>query len=82
LHSVACRSTEDVEVSDVSLIDFIGVKGKFAVWLPHTAGRYQAKSFRKVQVRALLSDRPQPPDALSCSALFGGDECIAVIGAR
>jgi len=38
-----------VNVSDVSLVDFIGVKGKFAVWLPHTAGRYQAKSFRKVQ---------------------------------
>ena len=36
-------------MSDVSLVDFIGVKGKFAVWLPHTAGRYQAKSFRKVQ---------------------------------
>jgi small subunit ribosomal protein S5e len=42
-------STEDVNVSDVSLVDFIGVKGKFAVWLPHTAGRYQAKSFRKAQ---------------------------------
>lgn len=34
-------------MSDVSLVDFIGVKGKFAVWLPHTAGRYQSKSFRK-----------------------------------
>ena len=34
-------------MSDVSLADFIGVKGKFAVWLPHTAGRYQSKSFRK-----------------------------------
>jgi len=43
-------STEDVNVSDVSLHDFIGVKGtKFAVWLPHTAGRYQTKSFRKTQ---------------------------------
>jgi len=42
-------STDDVTVSDVSLVDFIGVKGKFAVWLPHTAGRYQTKSFRKTQ---------------------------------
>jgi small subunit ribosomal protein S5e len=42
-------STEDLNVSDVSLVDFIGVKGKFAVWLPHTAGRYQTKSFRKTQ---------------------------------
>jgi len=42
-------STEDINVSDVSLVDFLGVKGKFAVWLPHTAGRYQTKSFRKTQ---------------------------------
>ena len=35
------RTTEDVNVSDVSLVDFIGVKGKFAVYLPHTGGRYQ-----------------------------------------
>lgn len=43
------RSTEDVNVTDVSLIDFIGVKGKFAVFLPHTAGRYQSRAFRKTQ---------------------------------
>jgi len=42
-------TTEDVNVSDVSLVDFIGVKGKFAVYLPHTGGRYQTKSFRKTQ---------------------------------
>jgi small subunit ribosomal protein S5e len=43
------RSLEDIIVSDVSLADFIGVKGKFAVYVPHTAGRYQAKPFRKTQ---------------------------------
>jgi small subunit ribosomal protein S5e len=42
-------STEDVNVVDVSLIDFIGVKGKFAVFVPHTAGRYQTRPFRKTQ---------------------------------
>ena len=42
-------SAEEISVSDVSLIDFIGVKGKFAVFVPHTAGRYQTKSFRKTQ---------------------------------
>jgi len=41
-------TTEDVNVSDVSLQDFIGVKGKYAVFLPHTGGRYQARAFRKV----------------------------------
>jgi len=42
-------TTEDVTVSDVSLIDFIGVKGKFSVFVPHTGGRYQARPFRKTQ---------------------------------
>jgi len=42
-------STEDLNVTDVSLVDFIGVKGKHAVFLPHTAGRYQARPFRKTQ---------------------------------
>jgi len=41
-------TTDDVHVSDVSLTDFIGVKGKFAVFLPNTGGRYQKKAFRKV----------------------------------
>mmetsp|Transcript_17990 Transcript_17990/g.18750 ORF Transcript_17990/g.18750 Transcript_17990/m.18750 type:complete len:196 (+) Transcript_17990:42-629(+) len=42
-------SLEEVEVSDISLTDFIGVKGKHARYLNHTAGRYQRKSFRKAQ---------------------------------
>lgn len=41
------RPTDDIAVTDVSLIDFIPVKGKFAVFVPHTAGRYQTKRFRK-----------------------------------
>jgi small subunit ribosomal protein S5e len=39
---------EEVVVEDVSLADFVSVKGKYAVFLPHTAGRYQKKRFRKV----------------------------------
>jgi small subunit ribosomal protein S5e len=42
-------TTEDVTVVDVSLVDFIGVKGKFSVFVPHTGGRYQTKPFRKTQ---------------------------------
>ncbi|CAG0883857.1 unnamed protein product [Darwinula stevensoni] len=55
-------STDDVQVSDMSLTDFssltlfilysfqdyIAVK-KFARYLPHSAGRYAAKRFRKAQ---------------------------------
>ena len=40
-------SLEDVEVSDLALVDFIGVKGKHANYVAHTAGRYQRKCFRK-----------------------------------
>eukprot|EP00353_Schmidingerella_taraikaensis_P007912 CAMPEP_0185581520 /NCGR_PEP_ID=MMETSP0434-20130131/18374_1 /TAXON_ID=626734 ORGANISM="Favella taraikaensis, Strain Fe Narragansett Bay" /NCGR_SAMPLE_ID=MMETSP0434 /ASSEMBLY_ACC=CAM_ASM_000379 /LENGTH=195 /DNA_ID=CAMNT_0028200095 /DNA_START=26 /DNA_END=613 /DNA_ORIENTATION=- len=38
---------EEVETSDISLVDYIGVKGKHANYVNHTAGRYQRKSFRK-----------------------------------
>jgi len=40
-------SLDEVDVSDISLVDYIPVKGKFAVFTPHTAGRYQTKRFRK-----------------------------------
>jgi len=36
-------------VNDISLEDYIAVKPKFAVYVPHTAGRYQKKRFRKAQ---------------------------------
>uniref|UniRef100_A0A7E4VN47 Ribosomal_S7 domain-containing protein n=1 Tax=Panagrellus redivivus TaxID=6233 RepID=A0A7E4VN47_PANRE len=40
-------SLGDVEVSDISLVDYIAVKDKASKYLPHTAGRYQVKRFRK-----------------------------------
>ena len=43
-------STDDVVVNDISLTDYIAVKEKFAKYLPHSAGRYAAKRFRKAQV--------------------------------
>ncbi|CAD7704555.1 unnamed protein product [Ostreobium quekettii] len=46
-------SYDDVEVPDISLEDYISVKpssrAKYAVFVPHTAGRYQKKRFRKAQ---------------------------------
>ncbi|KAG6524915.1 40S ribosomal protein S5-like [Zingiber officinale] len=43
-------SFDDVEVSDMSLADYIAVTPpKHATYLPHTAGRYSAKRFRKAQ---------------------------------
>jgi len=40
-------SYEGVSLGDISLEDFIAVKPKDMVYLPHTAGRYQVKRFRK-----------------------------------
>jgi len=40
-------SCDDVEVVDMSLQDYISVKDKYAKYLPHSAGRYAAKRFRK-----------------------------------
>ncbi|PAV75802.1 hypothetical protein WR25_13992 [Diploscapter pachys] len=40
-------SFNDVIVSDISLVDYIAVKEKAAKYLPHSAGRYQIKRFRK-----------------------------------
>lgn len=40
---------DEVEVGDISLTDYIAVKEKSAVYLPHTAARYAAKRFRKAQ---------------------------------
>ena len=42
-------SFDDLEVSDIALEDYIACKPKYAVYVPHTAGRYQAKRFRKAQ---------------------------------
>lgn len=40
-------SYEEVEIKDISLIDYVQVH--HPVYLPHTAGRYQMKRFRKAQ---------------------------------
>lgn len=42
-------SCDEVQVSDMSLQDYIAVKEKNAKYLPHSAGRYAAKRFRKAQ---------------------------------
>uniref|UniRef100_A0A0N5AGI6 Ribosomal_S7 domain-containing protein n=1 Tax=Syphacia muris TaxID=451379 RepID=A0A0N5AGI6_9BILA len=40
-------SLDEVQVSDISLVDYIAVREKSARYLPHSAGRYQVKRFRK-----------------------------------
>eukprot|EP01105_Mastigella_eilhardi_P023613 TRINITY_DN599_c0_g1_i1.p2 TRINITY_DN599_c0_g1~~TRINITY_DN599_c0_g1_i1.p2 ORF type:complete len:234 (+),score=69.20 TRINITY_DN599_c0_g1_i1:40-702(+) len=44
-------SYTDVSVTDISLVDYIALKQKykFMVYVPHTAGRYNVKRFRKAQ---------------------------------
>jgi hypothetical protein len=37
------------QVNDIALEDYIAVKPKFAVYVPHTAGRYQRRRFHKAQ---------------------------------
>merc|ERR1711983_547505 len=57
-------STDDVQVSDISLNDYIAVKEKFAKYLPHSAGRYQVKRFRKAMCPVV--------ERLSCSLMMHG----------
>ena len=52
-------SYDDVEINDISLDDYIAVNKKNCVYLPHTAGRYARKRFRKVCPRS-------PPCHLPC----------------
>ncbi|GIY62283.1 hypothetical protein CDAR_481791 [Caerostris darwini] len=42
-------NSSDVQVSDISLTDYIAVKEKYARYLPHSAGRFATKRFRKAQ---------------------------------
>ena len=42
-------SCDEVNVSDISLRDYIAVKEQHAKYLPHSSGRYAAKRFRKAQ---------------------------------
>mmetsp|Transcript_9249 Transcript_9249/g.18839 ORF Transcript_9249/g.18839 Transcript_9249/m.18839 type:complete len:194 (-) Transcript_9249:2027-2608(-) len=57
-------SFEDIEVSDLPLKDYIAVERKYAVYLPHTAGRYNAKRFRKSQCPIV--------ERLVCALMFHG----------
>lgn len=40
---------DDVNINDMALQDYTAVKDKHARYLPHSAGRYAAKRFRKAQ---------------------------------
>ncbi|XP_058524324.1 small ribosomal subunit protein uS7-like [Ochotona princeps] len=42
-------STDDMQINDISQQDYIAVKEKYAKYLPHSAGRYAAKSSHKAQ---------------------------------
>merc|ERR1711976_234559 len=42
-------SCDEVNVSDMSLQDYLACKDRYAKFLPHTSGRYQVKRFRKAQ---------------------------------
>eukprot|EP01023_Acetabularia_acetabulum_P047220 TRINITY_DN4964_c0_g2_i1.p2 TRINITY_DN4964_c0_g2~~TRINITY_DN4964_c0_g2_i1.p2 ORF type:complete len:236 (+),score=51.58 TRINITY_DN4964_c0_g2_i1:112-819(+) len=56
---------EDVTVTDISLEDYIAVKKEsFAVFVPHTAGRYQKKRFHKAQCPIV--------ERLACSLMMHG----------
>lgn len=44
----AMLTRNSVEVKDISLTDYIQVR--HAVYLPHTAGRYAKKQFKKAQM--------------------------------
>ena len=57
-------SLDEVEISDISLVDFIAVKGKHATYVNHTAGRYQRKRFRKAQCPVV--------ERLACSLMRHG----------
>mmetsp|Transcript_73862 Transcript_73862/g.163142 ORF Transcript_73862/g.163142 Transcript_73862/m.163142 type:complete len:193 (+) Transcript_73862:1-579(+) len=57
-------SFDDVQVEDLALGDYMAATNVSAVYLPHTAGRYQMKRFRKA--RCPLVER------LVCSLMFHG----------
>ncbi|XP_069121315.1 small ribosomal subunit protein uS7 [Argopecten irradians] len=57
-------SSDDVQVSDISLTDYIAVKEKYAKYLPHSSGRYQVKRFRKAQCPIV--------ERLTCSLMMHG----------
>merc|ERR1712031_126023 len=42
-------SFDEVQVSDMALTDYIAAKANSAVFLPHSAGRWSKKRFKKAQ---------------------------------
>merc|ERR1712055_1092513 len=42
-------TTDDDQDSDISLTDYLACRDRYSKFLPHTAGRYQIKRFRKAQ---------------------------------
>ena len=59
-------SYDDVQVKDISLEDYVAVRQKprYTQYLPHTAGRYQTKRFRKATCPIV--------ERLVCSLMFHG----------
>jgi len=55
---------DEVNVEDISLRDYIPIKGKAAKYLPHTAGRYQVKRFHKALCPIV--------ERLACSLMMHG----------
>jgi hypothetical protein len=47
--SPSSPNAKQQQVNDIALEDYIAVKPKFAVYVPHTAGRYQRRRFHKAQ---------------------------------
>ncbi|KAL7281241.1 hypothetical protein ACG7TL_004549 [Trametes sanguinea] len=62
--------TQDVEVKDISLTDYIQIR--HAVYLPHTAGRYSKKQFKKAQMPIVerLVDRRMKMDKAAAPSLM------------
>mmetsp|Transcript_87870 Transcript_87870/g.246765 ORF Transcript_87870/g.246765 Transcript_87870/m.246765 type:complete len:195 (+) Transcript_87870:41-625(+) len=57
-------SLDDVEVSDLALVDFVAVKGKDVTFVPHTASKYQRKRFQKTHCPIV--------ERLACSLMRNG----------
>merc|ERR1712224_500548 len=55
---------DDIEVNDLSLQDYIGVKNKCVQYLPHSAGRWSKVRFRKAQCPII--------ERLTCSLMMHG----------
>lgn len=80
-------------MQDISLRDYIAFKGKHATIVPHTAGRYQKKRFRKAQVShcalCALGIRAEQPANQRCGLwlclrlLFGAEiACFGLANTR